>query len=82
MKRSQNGMFMMFFKQEIKKPKIFIDVALKNVQKRFTREVHEVLPDQIPQVTSFLGEDLSLHDPIDGRMIGMRFLSFVLLRIT
>jgi hypothetical protein len=82
MRRSQNGVFMTFFKQEIKKPKIFIDVALKNVQKRFKTEVHDLLPDQIPQVTSFLGEDLSLHDPIDRPIIGMKFPSFVRLRIT
>jgi len=63
----------MFFKEEIIKPKIFIDDALKNVQIRFKKEFQgdEVLSDQIPQVTRCLGEDLSLHDRIDGRRIGM-----------
>ena len=73
-------MFMMFFKEEIIKPKIFIDDALKNVQIRFKKEFQsdEVLSDQIPQVTRCLGEDLSLHDRIDGRRIGMIYLSILI----
>ena len=61
---------MAYLKKEIKRPKIPVTEAMKNLKLRFSRDTPDIVRDQIPLDTSSLAEDLSLHDPTDRFFIG------------
>jgi len=71
---------MKFLKQEIEQ-RVRVNRMLESVMSRFRLENTGPVLMQIPQITTTLAEDLTLHDPVDGLSIGNNIWNAVVLKI-
>ena len=70
-----NSVFVNFLIREMLQNGVLVKTMLENVQQHFRLELNGVglVERQIPEVTSFLAEALSLYDPVDRDSIGWNY---------